>query len=106
MVLLFFFIALTGCAVAEVKQPAKNVEVTIQKFKFIPEVVEISKGQTIRWVNKERRQYHTVWFDKYGEEESEYLFPDDTFVKTFNKTGEFDYRCGPHPEMLGKVIVK
>jgi len=85
---------------------AEVVEVIIQKFKFIPEVVEIKKGQTIRWVNKEKRQYHSVWFEKLGEEESEYLFPDDTWDKTFDKAGDFEYRCGPHPEMIAKVIVK
>ena len=87
-------------------QKVEVVEVIIQKYKFIPEVVEIKKGQTIRWINKEKRQYHSVWFEKYGEEESDYFFPDETLDKRFDKVGEFDYRCGPHPEMTGKVIVK
>jgi len=81
-------------------------DVSIKKFKFIPETLEIKKGQKVRWTNKEKRQYHSVWFEKYGEEESEYLFPDDIFEKTFDKAGEFEYRCGPHPEMTGKIIVK
>ena len=82
------------------------VEVTILKYKFIPQVLEISKGQTVRWVNKEKRQYHSVWFEKGGEEESVYLFPDDILEKSFDKPGEYEYRCGPHPEMIGKIIVK
>jgi len=82
------------------------VEVTIKKFKFIPEVITIKKGQTIRWVNKEKRQYHSVWFKEYGEAESDYIFPDEAFEKSFDKDGTFNYICGPHPEMIGKVIVK
>ena len=87
-------------------QKHANAEVSIKKFKFIPQVIEIKKGQTVRWTNNEKRQYHSVWFKKNGDEESEYLFPEDTFEKTFDKAGEYDYVCGPHPEMTGKIIVK
>jgi len=101
----------TGCASADIDNLDQATKpdvaaVTIKKFKFIPEVLEITKGQKVRWTNREKRQYHTVWFEKYGEEESEWLFPEDFFEKTFDKTGEFEYRCGPHPEMIGKIIVK
>ncbi len=82
------------------------VDVSIKKFKFIPQELIIKKGQTVRWTNREKRQYHSVWFEKYGEDESEYLFPDDVFEKEFNTQGEFEYRCGPHPEMTGKIIVQ
>jgi len=81
-------------------------EVSIKKFKFIPQILTIKKGQTVRWTNQEKRQYHSVWFEKHGEEESEYLFPDDAYEKAFKKEGEFEYRCGPHPEMKGKIIVQ
>ncbi len=81
-------------------------EVIIQKYKFIPEVIEIKLGQTVKWINKEKRQYHSVWFEKLAEKESDYLFPEDVFSKTFDTPGEFEYRCGPHPEMIAKVIVK
>ncbi len=81
-------------------------DVSIKKFKFIPQELTIKKGQTVRWTNREKRQYHSVWFEKYGEDESEYLFPDDIFEKVFNTPGEFEYRCGPHPEMTGKIIVQ
>ena len=112
---LFVLVALafsfTACAFTGTEESTENkgevvVEVIIQKFKFIPETVTIKKGQKIRWVNKEKRQYHSVWFKKDGEAESDYLFPDDTLEKSFDKTGEFNYICGPHPEMIGKIIVE
>lgn len=110
-VLISLVFTFTACAYSGGKQAEENkvpgmVEVTMIKFKFVPEVIEIKKGQTIRWVNKEKRQYHSVFFEKYGEEESDYIFPGESFDKLFDKKGEFDYRCGPHPEMVGKVIVK
>jgi plastocyanin len=80
--------------------------VIIQKYKFIPQDITIKQGQTLRWENRERRQYHSVWFEALGEEEPEdYLFPDDSYERSFNKLGTYPYRCGPHPEMLGTVTV-
>ncbi|MES9904475.1 MAG: plastocyanin/azurin family copper-binding protein [Sedimenticola sp.] len=34
------------------------------------------------------------------------MFPDETYLRTFNKPGNFPYRCGPHPEMTGIVTVE
>ena len=81
-----------------------NVE--IYKFKFIPQEITVKAGTSIRWTNKEKRQYHSVWFEKLGEPEPEYFFPDEFYERTFNKTGSFAYRCGPHPRMTGVVHVK
>lgn len=84
----------------------ENPRVIIKGYKFIPQEITIKKGQTLRWENQEKRQYHSVWFEALGEEEPEdYLFPEDTYDRQFNQAGKFPYRCGPHPEMLGTVIV-
>jgi plastocyanin len=82
------------------------VTVEIYKYKFTPQNIKIKPGTTIRWVNKEKRQYHSVWFEQLKEVEPDYIFPDETYERTFNKTGAFPYRCGPHPEMLGSVKVE
>ena len=79
--------------------------VIFKDYKFIPEEITIKKGQMLRWENQEKRQYHSVWFEALGEEEPDYLFPEDTYDRQFNQAGKFPYRCGPHPEMLGTVIV-
>lgn len=85
---------------------AENIEVNIYKFEFMPKIITIKNGDTIVWVNKEKRQYHSVWFEQSGEEQPDYLFPGDRYERTFNTTGEFPYRCGPHPEMTATVIVE
>ena len=80
--------------------------VVIKDFKFLPQHITIRKGQTVTWENREKRQYHSVWFQALGEDEPEdYLFPEDTYERSFPESGEFPYRCGPHPEMTGSVTV-
>lgn len=85
---------------------AAEIEVTIKKFKFIPAEITINKGDTITWLNKEKRQYHSVWFEQLGEPEADYFFPNESYSRVFTESGTFPYRCGPHPKMTGTVIVK
>jgi len=101
-ILLFILVIFTRIAIAGGETPL----VTIKDFKFVPQEITIKKGQTLRWENREKRQYHSVWFEAQGEEEPEdYLFPEDSYEREFKQTGSFPYRCGPHPEMTGTVHV-
>lgn len=80
--------------------------VIIKDYKFIPQHITIKQGQVLVWDNREKRQYHSVWFEALGEEEPEdYLFPEDTYERSFPNPGTYPYRCGPHPEMTGTVTV-
>ena len=79
--------------------------VTIKDFKFIPQEITIKRGQTVSWDNLEKRQYHSVWFEASGEEEPDYIFPDESYEREFKQTGSYPYRCGPHPKMTGIVHV-
>ncbi|MDT8452075.1 MAG: cupredoxin domain-containing protein [Gammaproteobacteria bacterium] len=103
LLLLVFISALSmGTAMAADETPL----VVIEQYKFIPQEITIKRGQTVRWENHEKRQYHSVWFEALGEEEpADYLFPDDAYERTFKQAGSFPYRCGPHPEMVGTVHV-
>ena len=79
--------------------------VIIKDFKFIAQEITVKRGATVRWENREKRQYHSVWFEALGEEEPDYIFPDESYVREFPDVGNFPYRCGPHPEMTGVVHV-
>ncbi|MDH5765364.1 MAG: plastocyanin/azurin family copper-binding protein [Gammaproteobacteria bacterium] len=80
--------------------------VEIYKFQFNPQEITVKPGTTVRWINKEKRQYHSVWFEQLGEPEPDYFFPDEYYDRTFTEEGSFPYRCGPHPKMTGVVHVK
>ncbi|MCB1662893.1 MAG: cupredoxin domain-containing protein [Pseudomonadales bacterium] len=85
---------------------ADTVEVEIFKKQYIPQELTINKGDTVRWVNKEKRQYHSVYFEALDEKDGEYFWPDEVFERTFERAGSFPYRCGPHPEMTGIIHVR
>ena len=87
---------------------AETHVVEMKKYKFIPAEITIKAGDTIRWLNTERRQYHTIWFKQAGEKESIEYYPDEKYEKTFDSVGDYPYICGPHHEdyeMQGVVHV-
>lgn len=82
------------------------VEIEIREYQFVPGEVTVSPGTTVRWVNREKRQFHNVWFREAGEEPGEYLFPGDTYERVFDDVGEYPYVCQPHVgRMSGRIIV-
>jgi plastocyanin len=89
------------CAVAQ-----QTVEVTIQDYKFLPAEVRIKAGDTVKWINREKRTSHSVLFPAENGLESERFFPDESWQRTFAKPGNYSYRCGPHEEMKGLVVVE
>ena len=78
-------------------------------YKFIPQEITVKVGTTVRWVNKEKRQYHSVYFnDLKDQEDSDYFFPDESRERTFDKPGTYHYYCEPHLDaykMVGVVHV-
>lgn len=103
--LLLLIISLTSMPLSAAENAAE-VHVDIVKFKFVPQQLTINVGDTVIWTNKEKRQYHSVWFKDAGDVEPDYFFPDETYQRTFNQVGTFNYLCGPHPKMIGTVEVK
>lgn len=84
---------------------AETVTVDIQNYTYMPAEAKIRPGDTVRWVNKEKRTSHSILFPAEGGMESERIFPDETWQRTFDKAGTYPYTCGPHPEMKGSVVV-
>lgn len=82
------------------------VEVSIEKYEFIPREVKIKADWTVRWTNNEKRTSHSIVFPDEGPLESDRLLPGDTWQRTFDKAGTYPYTCGPHPEMKAIVVVE
>ena len=84
---------------------AEVAEVVIEKMEFVPKQLKIKAGTTVTWINKEKRNNHSVLFEQENMLESDRFFPGETYQRTFDKPGTYPYRCGPHPEMLGVIEV-
>lgn len=85
---------------------AAIVRVDILKFEYSPQQITINAGDTVIWTNREKRQYHNVWFKALDSEEPDIFFPGETYQRTFPDAGTFNYECGPHPKMKGSVLVE
>ncbi|MBL8420870.1 MAG: cupredoxin domain-containing protein [Dechloromonas sp.] len=83
----------------------QTVEVSIEKYAYTPAEVTIRVGDTVKWINREKRTSHSVVFPQEGGRESERMFPDESWPREFTQAGRYPYTCGPHPEMKGVVIV-
>jgi amicyanin len=78
--------------------------VTIDNFTFTPPELTIAVGTTVKWVNHDDIPHNVINKDKVFR--SKALDTDDAYSFTFTTAGTFDYFCGLHPHMQGKIIVK
>ncbi|MCL2635491.1 MAG: cupredoxin domain-containing protein [Betaproteobacteria bacterium] len=81
------------------------VEVRIVDYRFEPPTLSIKLGDSVRWINGEKRTSHSVLFPDENSRESERLFPGEHWERRFDRPGRYAYQCGPHPEMKGEVLV-
>lgn len=86
---------------------------------FRPRGVLIRVGQTVRWVNQDVGNVHTVTAyhpdnkkplripDPALSWNSNYLMPNDSFTWVFDVPGVYDYFCIPHEQagMVGRIVV-
>jgi plastocyanin len=91
-------------ALGSARAQDSNVLVTIDNFTFTPPELNVAIGTTVKWVNHDDIP-HTV-VEKNTTFRSKALDTDDSYSFTFKTAGTFDYFCGLHPHMVGKVIVK
>jgi len=82
--------------------------VLMYKYTFCPPELDAKLGETITWVNVDKRTSHSFWFIDLGEAESDRLFPEEAGSFTVNAVGSHRVLCGPHwesDEMIGVVNV-
>jgi plastocyanin len=83
---------------------AEEHVVSISTYRFEPSKIRIRVGDTVRWLNMEKRTSHSVLFSA-PDMESERLFPGESWSRRFDSPGTIVYGCGPHPEMSGTIEV-
>jgi amicyanin len=95
---------LAAASVAAVAAQDTTNMITIDNFTFTPPELTVAVGTTVKWVNHDDIPHTVVNKDKVFR--SKALDSDDSYSYTFASAGTFDYFCGLHPHMVGKVIVK
>lgn len=81
--------------------PVPPTGVMIKNLAFSPATINVTAGSSVTWTNVDGFT-HTVVFN---DQASAAIGRGETYTRTFDKVGEYDYSCGIHPSMKGKVIV-
>ncbi len=85
---------------------AKTVEILVVKSSFVPAVVKIKPGDTVRWINTEEL-LHTITSGKAPRHDKKfnenYLYRE--FEVTLNEPGFYDYFCVLHNATMRGVII-
>jgi len=75
--------------------------VSIENFAFKPQVLTVQVGTTVVWTNNDTTA-HNIKSNTFNSPE---LKKGETFEFKFENPGTYDYSCGIHPTMTGKIIV-
>jgi plastocyanin len=96
---------LSGTAPGAKVVPKKGADsVAIADFLFGPEKLEVPKGTYVRWTNVDDSP-HQVTVTSANGLRSDVLLKGQTAFMKFDAPGTYDYICGLHPSMKGKVEV-
>lgn len=85
----------------ETPAPGSASSVEITNFAFNPATITVPRGTTVVWTNSDNTA-HTVTGSGF---DSGTLDPGQTFSRTFNNAGTFEYGCSIHPTMRGEIVV-
>lgn len=86
---------------------SKVVNILIEDFKYLPQIINVKVGTTIKWTNFDIAP-HTVTHVPNGDGilfDSGIMNQNDIFELKFDKKGSFKYYCTLHPYMRAKVNV-
>ena len=89
-------------------QRKKTYNVTIKNFAFNPDKLTIKKGDTINWINKDSAPHSIKPNSSVAEifDNSNTLNSGDSYNFTFAIPNTYEYACGTHSYMKGKIIVE
>jgi hypothetical protein len=96
--LVFGILTLALAALAELH------EVSIGDNFFNPTIVAVSTGDRVRWTNDGEHAHRTKSLD--GLWDSGFMDPGETYTRTFNTSGSFDYNDPQYPYATGTVNVE
>lgn len=86
----------------DLKPGNEQFAVTIKNSAFNPGTLTIRVGDMVIWTNQDEQQ-HSVKSSLFN---SPKLNTIESFQYIFNTAGTYEYTCGLHPNMTGKIIVQ
>jgi plastocyanin len=88
------------------QKPAASTSynITIQNFSFNPSTITIKAGDKVIWKNNDPVP-HSIVGDNFQGSTGAFSNGGE-FSMIFGTAGEYNYHCGIHPSMQGKIIVK
>lgn len=117
LILMVFLIVLTGLYLIsrDYIKTAKEIEgsvlgaqderkseiVSIDNFAFNPPTIETNPGTTVIWINNDESTHNV----RSAVISSPDLSTGDSYSFKFQSPGIYEYHCGIHPEMRGKIVV-
>jgi len=84
-------------------EPALMVDISIKGFAFSPADVTVAAGTTVRWTNEDSSPHSIKAAD--GSWTSPSFGKGETYEKVFDTPGTYEYICGLHPTMKGRIVV-
>lgn len=82
---------------------AQEVRIDIKAFMFNPVDLQVATGTRVTWFNDDDDP-HTV-VETHQLFHSPALDTHDSFSYQFDNPGTFEYFCGLHPQMVGRIVV-
>ena len=99
----FIFAVIVGSGMSiGLEGKAMHHQIVITGFKFEPEELEVSLGDTVTWVNKDIVPHNVINSNHQKEAVSTDLLKGDKY--TFVVKDSLTYECGFHPSMKGKLL--
>jgi plastocyanin len=90
---------------ADTEATANATMVEIKNLAYTPDSVEIPVGAAVTWTNNDTVP-HTVTAKDRDVLQSGTLKPGDSYSKTFDQPGTYDYFCEFHANMKGTIVVQ
>lgn len=95
--------ALTAGPGASAQAALRTHTVVIENLRFRPETLEVRRGDTVVWVNRDLVPHTVTATDRF---DSGNLAPNASWKHAFASAGTLAYVCRYHPTMKGEVIVR
>nr|WP_319377292.1 cupredoxin domain-containing protein [uncultured Methanoregula sp.] len=77
--------------------------ITISKSTFNPSQYTVTTGANVRWVNNDDKIHRLKFLDGI---QSQIIGVGQSYTRSFDKPGIYDYTCTLHPSMQGTITVE